>query len=69
MICPYLWNETEIKVKEAGKQEDFSYELEDGTPSKFSDVTHDESTMRNKYPFECAEDGCACFQNGKCQRR
>lgn len=49
MICPYLWNETEIQINEKGKYEHADVPNIDDVIERYYYFSNDLSVMRNKY--------------------
>ena len=69
MICPYLWTTVENVVQRPFRYSPLDVENIDGTEDRLHMTCNDATTTTKRYFEECAKENCACFYDGKCQRR
>lgn len=69
MKCPYMWNTIENIHHNEPKIKVYDIENADGTPDRIHLSGFDSAYTRTRYLHDCLTNDCACFEDGKCQRR
>lgn len=65
MKCPYLINE--VVSKRLHKPSIIEYEADDG--DNYVITAHDTTKSTLRYFADCLQEECACFYDGRCNKR